>query len=186
LIPQENPKKESDRAVYNTLLKMHLREQKTPQELLNSFYVSQGDALMDQPIKDHIAKMQEYQFSPFLKQQELKNWSETMKKMANLHPVWYDAYTSGDARRQAQNTYNQLVTIFSDPNPPQHNQAKLVQGLIKDYQTHQQRMASFKSLNLQGVASTSEAQNWETYLLTLSEKEPKLKSVINSVFRKLG
>jgi len=186
LIPQENPKKESDRAVYNTLLKMHLREQKTPQELLNSFYVSQGDALMDQPIKDHIAKMQEYQFSPFLKQQELKNWSETMKKMANLHPVWYDAYTSGDARRQAQNTYNQLVTIFSDTNPPQHDQAKLVQGLIKDYQTHQQRMASFKSLNLQGVASTSEAQNWETYLLTLSEKEPKLKSVINSVFRKLG
>jgi hypothetical protein len=186
LIPQENPKKESDRAVYNTLLKMHLREQKTPQELLNSFYVSQGDALMDQPIKDHIAKMQEYQFSPFLKQQELKNWSETMKKMANLHPVWYDAYTSGDSRRQAQNTYNQLVKIFSDPNPPQHNQAKLVQGLIKDYQTHQQRMASFKSLNLQGVASTSETQNWETYLLTLSEKNPKLKSVINSVFRKLG
>jgi len=186
LIPQENPKKESDRAVYNTLLKMHLREQKTPQELLNSFYVSQGDALMDQPIKDHIAKMQEYQFSPFLKQQELKSWSETMKKMANLHPVWYDAYTSGDSRRQAQNTYNQLVKIFSDPNPPQHDQAKLVQGLIKDYQTHQQRMASFKSLNLQGVASTSEAQNWETYLLTLSQEEPKLKSVINSVFRKLG
>lgn len=186
LIPQDNPKKESNRAIYNELLNMHLRSQKTPEELLRTFYVAQGDALMSQPIKDHIAKMQEYQYDPFLKQQEQANWSNVMKKMANLHPIWYESYTGGTARKEAQTTYNQLVKIFSAPNPPEHEQAKLVYGLIKDYQNHQATMSQFKMLNLQGIASTSETQNWETYLLTLSEKQPKLKSVIDSVFRKLG
>ena len=42
LIPQDNVKNQSDRTVYNELLGMHLRSQRTPEELLRQFYVAQG------------------------------------------------------------------------------------------------------------------------------------------------
>lgn len=186
LIPQDNVKNESDRTVYNELLNMHLRSNKTYVNLLNSFYIAQGDSIMSDKIREHIARLEEYKYDPFLKQQENKAWSEQMKKMQNLHPTWYESYTSGAARKEAQTVYNQLVKVFSDPNPPQHKQAKLVQGLMKDYQAHQATMSQFKALNLQGIASTSETQNWENYLYKLSIDKPELKSVIDSVFRKLG
>ena len=37
LVPQDNSKNESDRSVYNELMNMHLRSQRTPQELLRQF-----------------------------------------------------------------------------------------------------------------------------------------------------
>lgn len=186
LIPQDNPKNESDRAIYNELFNMHLRSRKTPQELLNTFYIAQGDAMMEPLLKQHLENKQKYQFDPFLKQQEQQAWSNQMKMMKNFHPIWYDSYTSGAARTQAQTTYNQLIKIFSDPNAPQHDQAKLVKGLIQKYQAHQSVMNQYNMLNLQGVASTMEKQNWDDYLYSLREKEPRLKPVIDSVFRKLG
>lgn len=186
LIPQDNPKNESDRAVYNELFNMHLRSRKTPEQLLNSFYIAQGDAIMDPLITQHIANMKKYEFDPYMKKLEQDSWSAQMKKMQTFHPVWYDSYTSGDARRQAQTTYNQLVSIFSSPNPPQHEQAKLVYGLMQKYQSYQAVMNQYDMLNLQGVASTAEKQSWQDYLYTLREKEPRLKPVIDSVFRKLG
>lgn len=186
LIPQENPKNESDRAIYNELFNMHLRSRKTPQELLNTFYIAQGDAMIEPLIKQHIANMEKYQYDPFLKQQEQASWSAQMKVMKNFHPIWYDSYTSGSARTQAQNTYNQLVKIFTSPDAPQHEQAKLVLGLMQKYQQHQGVMNQYNMINLQGVASTMEKQNWNDYLLSLREKEPRLKPVIDSVFRKLG
>ena len=186
LIPQENAKNESDRTIYNELLNMHLRSRKDYTTLLDSFYIAQGDSMMSDKIREHIAKLEEYKYDSFLRQQENAAWSEQMKKMQNLHPVWYQSYTSGEARKQAQTVYNQLVKVFSDPNPPQHQQAVWVQGLMRDYQAHQSRMAQYKALNLQGVASTEETQNWENYILKLSIDRPELKSVIDSVFRKLG
>lgn len=186
LIPQDNIKNESDRTVYNELLNMHLRSTKDYVKLLDSFYIAQGDAMMSDKIRQHIANLEQYQYDPFLKQQENKSWSAEMAKMQNLHPTWYQSYTSGAARRDAQVVYNQLVKVFSDPNPPEHKQAKLVQALMKDYQTHQATMSQFKALNLQGIASTSETQNWENYLYKMSIDKPELKSVIDSVFRKLG
>ena len=186
LIPQDNVKNESDRTIYNELMSMHLRSRYTPQELLKSFYVAQGDVMMSGQIREHVARMEQVSFDPFLKSQETKRWSEVMTKMKNLYPIWYSDYTSGERRTNAQTSYNQLIKIFSGENPPQHEQAKLVQALIKDYQAHQATMSQFKMLNLQGNASQQETQNWEDYLLTLSEKEPRLKSVIDGVFRKLG
>jgi hypothetical protein len=186
LIPQDNIKNESDRTVYNELMSMHLRSRYTPQELLKNFYVAQGDVMMSGQIKDHIAKLDQVSFDPFLKSQETKRWSEVITKMKNLYPIWYADYTSGDKRIGAQTSYNQLVKIFSGDNPPQHDQAKLVQALVGDYQKHQATMSQYKMLNLQGNASQLETQNWEDYLLKLSETEPRLKSVIDGVFRKLG
>ena len=186
LIPQDNVKNESDRTIYNELLNMHLRTTKDYVKLLDSFYVAQGDAMMSDKIRQHIANLEQYKYDSFLKAEENKTWSQQMTKMQNMHPVWYQSYTSGEARREAQTVYNQLVKVFSDPNPPEHKQAKLVQALMKDYQTHQATMSQFKMLNLQGIASTSETQNWENYLYKMSIDKPELKSVIDSVFRKLG
>ena len=185
LIPQNNIKNESDLNVYNELMRQHLRSRRTPQEFLKQLYISQGDALMSSKIKEHVANLEKYSFDPYLKRQETQRWAGVMETMKNFHPTWYSNYTSSERRTQAQNSYNQLVKIFSDPNPPQHEQAKLVKGLMDEYQKHKSLMSQYKMLSLQGIVSQSEQQNWDDRLTILSVKEPRLKSVIDSVFKKL-
>jgi hypothetical protein len=41
-------------------------------------------------------------------------------------------------------------------------------------------------MNIQGVVAQMSKQDWEDYLMTRAEEEPRLNSVIYSVFLKLG
>jgi hypothetical protein len=166
-------------------MRQHLRSRRTPQELLKQFYIAQGDAYMSSKIDEHAANLAKYSFDPYLKRQENERWSGVINTAKNLYPTWYTNYTSSERKTQAQNSYNQLVKIFADPNPPTHEQAQLVKGLMMDYQGHQAKMSQYKMLNLQGIIAQSEQQNWDDYLTQLSVSEPRLKSVIDSVFKKL-
>ena len=186
LVPQDNSKNESDRAVYGELMNMHLRSQRTPQELLKQFYVSQGYAQMAPEIKQHVAALAQAQNIPALKQLESDRWSAVMTKMKNLYPLWYSDYTNPDRRIEAQTAVNQLNKIFTSPNPPQHEQAKLVKELLDKYNQYQSQKSQFNMMNIRGVASQMNKQNWEDYLMTRAEEEPRLNSVIYSVFLKLG
>ena len=188
LIPQDNAKNESDRAVFTELMGMHLRQYRTPEELLKQFYVAAGDAIMSKEISNHIAiiNQAEANYDSYTKQQEQQRWSAIMEKMKNLYPIWYADYTNGEGRINAQTAYNQLQLIFSRPNPPTHEQAKLVKALMGDFERHQASMNQYKSVNLTGIVVQTEKDNWENYLLTLRESEPRLRPVIDSVFRKLG
>ena len=188
LIPQDNSKNESDRAVFAELMNMHLRSERTPTELLKQFYIAQGDAIMAPLIKEHVTILNQAQanYDTYTKQQETARWSAIMNKMKNLHPIWYADYTNPEGSKNAQTAYNQLQLIFSRPDAPTHEQAQMVKALMSDYQKHADIMAQYKSLNLQGPLNQAEKQNWENYLLRLSESEPRLKPVIDSVFRKLG
>lgn len=188
LIPQDNAKNESDRAVYNEIMNMHLRSYLAPKDLLKQFYISQGDQFISPEIKKHIAIIDQASanYDSYSKQVENDRWSQIMTKMKNLYPIWYVDYTSNEGRVNAQTAYNQLTKIFSSSNPPQHEQAKLVKALMGDYQRHSEIMSQYNMLNIQGIASTEEKQKWENYLLSLSESEPKLKPVIKSIFMKLG
>jgi len=111
-----------------------------------------------------------------------------MKKMQNLYPVWYADYTSNEGRVTARNAFNQLQKIFAPGSnlAPDTEQARSVKALISDYNKHQSIMSQYTMLNIQGGPSTIETQNWENYLLRLKESDPRLSSVISSVFMKLG
>jgi hypothetical protein len=186
LVPQDNSKNESDRAVYGELMNMHLRSQRTPQELLKQFYVSQGYAQMAPEITKHVAALQQAQNIPALAQLEQDRWSAVMTKMKNLYPLWYSDYTNPDRRIEAQTAVNQLNKIFTSPNPPQHEQAKLVKELLDKYNQYVSQKSQFNMMNIRGVASQMNKQNWEDYLMTRAEQDPRLNSVIYSVFLKLG
>ena len=188
LIPQDGIKQESDIAVFNEMVNMHLRSRRTPEELLKQFYVAQGDQVLSGLRTKHLETLAtaKANYDSFTQRQEETNWSNLMKKMQNLYPIWYKDYTNNDGKTNAQISYNQLIKIFSSENPPQHDQAKLVSAVIGDYQRHQQVMNEYKMTQITGFAPQQETQQWQNYLMSLSVSEPRLKTVINSVFMKLG
>ena len=188
LIPQDNSKNESDRSVYNELVNMHLRSTREPKELLRQFYIAQGYAEMSPLIKQHVAALKNAEGVPALQRMERDNWSTVMTKMKNLYPIWYSDYTNPERRTDAQVAVSQLNKIFapSNPNQPKHEQAVLVKDLLDKYNQYQSQQAQFNMMNIQGVASQLSKQDWEDYLMTRAEQEPRLNSVIYGVFLKLG
>ena len=188
LIPQDNIKNQSDLTIYNEMMQQHFRSRRTPEEMLKAFYVAQGDQMMSGEIKQHVTILNQADanFDTYSKSLETQRWSGIMKKMQNLHPVWYADYTDNEGRVMAKTAYNQLVKIFASPGAPNTDQAKQVKALISDYNKHQSIMSQYTMLNIQGAASNSETQNWENYLLRLKESDPRLSSVISTVFMKLG
>jgi hypothetical protein len=188
LVPQDNSKNESDRAVYNELMSMHLRSERQPEELLKQFYVAQGYATISPLLKEHAANLEQAGNIPFLKSQEQNRWSGIIEKMKNLYPIWYSDYTNPDRRIEAQVAVNQLNKIFApdNPNQPKHEQAVMVKDLLDRYNQYKEQQSMFSSMNIRGVASQMSKQDWEDYLITRAEQEPRLNSVIYSVFLKLG
>jgi hypothetical protein len=188
LIPQDNVNNQSDLTIYNELLQQHLRTRRTPEEMLKAFYVAQGDQMMSGEIKQHVAAINQADanYDTYSKNLETQRWSGVMKKMQNLYPVWYADYTDNEGRVMAKTAYNQLLKIFASPDAPNTDQAKQVKALLSDYNKHQSVMSQYNMLNIQGIASTAETQNWENYLLRLKESDPRLSSVISTVFMKLG
>lgn len=188
LLPQDNIKNESDLTIYNDLMKQHFRSARTPEEMLKAFYVAQGDQMMSGEIKQHVAALNQADanYDTYSKNVETQRWSSVMKKMENIYPVWYADYTSNEGRVMARTAFNQLQKIFASGLAPDTEQSRQVKGLISDYNKHQSVMSQYTMLNIQGPVSTMEKQNWEDYLLRLKESDPRLSSVINSIFMKLG
>lgn len=188
LLPQDNVKNESDLSIYNELMSQHLRSRRTPEEMLKAFYVAQGDQMMAGEIKQHVAILNqaEANYDTYSKNIENDRWSAIMKKMANLHPIWYADYTNNEGRVMAQTAFNQLTKIFASNLAPDNEQSRLVKALIGDYNKHKAIMSQYTMLNVSGAPSTMETQNWENYLLRLKESDPRLSSVISTVFMKLG
>ena len=120
-------------------------------------------------------------------QQENQNWSNFMNQMKTLQPTWYDNYTNGYGRNNAALAVQQLQNIFADAKTePTHDQAKLVKALLSDYNNHMNTMNQYKQLGITGQVVQMESQNWLTYLENLKAGEPRLTSVINTVFSKVG
>jgi hypothetical protein len=189
LIPQDTSKSKSDRAVFNELVGMHLRSQRTPDELLKQFYIAEGNQIIAADKKLHVDTIAaaKANYDTYSQKKENDSWSAIMEKMKNLHPIWYADYMGGgEGAVNAQTAYKQLQQIFADPaTAPKHEQAKLVKNLMNDYQTHSEIMNSYKLAGLQGAALTSEKQNWQNHLLTVEQQDPRLSAVINGVFMKL-
>ena len=139
-------------------------------------------------LAQHTANVNAYKQmqNSWLLQQENANWSAFIDKMKVLQPTWYANYTSGAGRDNAVLALNQLQTIFSDPKTaPNHEQAQLVKGLLDDYNSHEQQMNMYKQMNITGELVNLEKQNWQTYLENLKTSDPRLTSVINTVFSKV-
>lgn len=185
LVPQDNVKSDSQRTIYNELMAMHFRSNRTPEQLLKQFYIAQGDQAMSAQITEHRQVMKDA-VTPFQREQERTRWSGITTQMRNFFPIWYEDYTKGGAATNAQVAYNQIVNILSGPNRPKGTQIDLVDNLVKQYQQHEAQASQYKALNLQGFLAQQNKDNWNEYLTNLAVDEPRLATVINGVFMKLG
>jgi hypothetical protein len=176
-------------AIHQQLIREHLRTQRTPLEFLNQFFIAQGNNTIAPLLTEHTALVNTYtqMQNSFLLQQENQRWSDIMGKMKTLQPTWYANYTSGAGRDNAALAIQQLQNIFADDaTAPKNEQANLVRSLLGDYQSHMNIMNQYKQLGITGQVVQMENQNWLTYLENLKTSDPRLSSVINTVFSKVG
>lgn len=185
LIPQEKNQSASDINVYNELLGMHFRSQRTPEELLKQFYIASGDQYMSSQIKEHQNNLQQA-ITPFLRQQERDRWSAITKQAQVAMPTWYEDYTTGNGATQAKIAFTQLSQILASGQAPKGVQTDLVAGLVNAYQQYHATINQYQALNIQGPLVQNQKDSWSDYLDNLAITEPRLSSVINSVFKKLG
>lgn len=186
LIPQDG-KNASDINAFSEMVRMGLRSQRTPDELLKQMYISAGWQQIDAAMKQHVAAIQQYKANYDTYSQKLENdaWSQTMAKMENINPVWYKSYSGGEGRVDAKIAYNQLLKIYQNGAQPNNKQADLIGGLIQDYMAHQSTLNQYKQYSISGYSVKEENQNWQNHLLAVQVNQPQLDAVIKSVFSKL-
>lgn len=187
LVPQD-PGAGNTLAIHHQLIRDHLRENRTPQEFLDQFFIIQGNNYIAPYLEQHTQNVNTFRSmqNSFLLQQENQNWSAFMSQLKNTMPTWYDNYSSGGGRNSAALAVQQLQSIFSTPGyKPKTEQEKLVMGLMQDYQAHNATIEQYKNFGITGQLVDMENQNWSTYLENLKASDQRLQSVINSVFSKV-
>lgn len=186
LIPQETSKNSQDIAVYQDLLRQHLRSVRTPMEFLNQLYISAGDQAISPLMAIHKARVATMTTDGDTVglSQEATAWSGVMAKMKNLYPTWFATYNSNASQANASVALGQFKTIFAGPNAPTNEQAQQVKALVNDYDVHAARMTDAKQTGDNTVVKV-EKTAWTDYLTNLEKNDPRLKSVITSVFMKL-
>ena len=185
LIPQTTSTSGDAQAIHDELIKMHLRGNKTPDEFLKSVYIAAGNNFIYAQKPVHDKAMADLKAAGESQASERASWSAFVKSYGATNPIWEADYSSPIRTQNAVHAVEQLQNIFADKNPPQGVQADLVKGLLNDWISHNQAVQTYSSTYGQ-EAVTQEKENWQTYLDTMAVKEPRLNSVINSVFRRLA
>ncbi len=185
LVPQNTSKSGDSQAIYDELLKMHLRSKKSPKEFMESIYVSAGNNYIYSQKPAHDKAMKELADAGLSQADERSAWAGFVKDYGANNPIWYADYASPIRTQNAVHAVQQLQRIFISPDAPKDEQATLVRSLLGDWVTHQKALADYSQSYGQDWV-TSEKDAWNKYLDTMVSKEPRLNSVINSVFRRLS
>lgn len=186
LIPQDSSAT-GNLAVYSEMMRMGLRSQRTPEEMMNQLYISQGWNDIDAAMKAHVKAQQEFKanYDTYDAKLENQNWSAIMTKMENTNPVWYNSYRGAEGKTNALVAYTQLQKIFRDKMAPDNEQSRLIGGLLNDYSYHSATLAQYKQYGITGFVVDSEKTNWKNHLDAVQVNQPQLEAVIKSVFSKL-
>lgn len=187
LIPQDSTAKSGNMAVYSEMVRMGLRSQRTPEEMMKAMYISQGWSDIDTAMKAHVAAQQQFKanYDTYDAKLESANWSAILKKMENINPIWYKSYSGGEGKVDAQIAYNQLLKIYRNKMQPNNDQAKFVGNLLNDYSVHAATLAQYKQYGISGYVVDQENTNWKNHLDAVQVNQPQLDAVIKSVFSKL-
>jgi hypothetical protein len=187
LIPQKMEQGNSYET-FAELVSMDMRKDVLPADLIRKFYIAQGDYAISTARKEHYDKLNKAKanFDTFSVQQINKDWANTMKDMKVFFPEWYDDNMNGKAQANAQKVIDQLNTVFASPNPPTHDQAKLVKGILDKYNTYKGSINTYSSLQVTGFLPSQTKKDWEDYLYKTSQETPELAPIIYGVFNKLG
>ncbi len=185
LVPQVTSLSGDAQAIHDEILKMHLRSQKTPDEFLKAVYVAAGNNYIYSQKPAHDKAMADLKKNGQSQVAERAAWSGFVQNYGQMNPIWEADYSSPVRTQNAVHAVEQLQNIFVSKNPPQTEQAHLVEGLLRDWVNHAQAIQRY-STSYGQQAVNAEKDNWSTYLDNLIQSKPQLNSVINSVFRRLA
>lgn len=185
LLPQNAGGTGDKQAIYDEVLKMHLRGRRTPQEFMDSIYVNAGNNgyyaakdLHDQTIAsagDNAAWVKA----------ENENWRSYVNDYKLANPIWADDFMSPEKRNIAVKAIDDLKALFANGQAPQDEQSKLVYDLMQDYAKHEETKNIIRGYRTE-TTLTQENDNWQAYLKQKSLDDPRLTTVINGVFRRLS
>lgn len=185
LIPQVADSKDA-LSVENKLLLDHFRAKATPQEFINSLYVKQGWQDLAQDYADYQSAMATARASNNRQQEYTigQVWKQYTANYGQSNPVWYADYNNPTRNVESAKVIGQFQEMDKNgllPNTPEGNGVK---QLIQDYQYYHQGLIA-NTVNGQHLPNYSTLQDaWYTYLDNLAVSNPRLQSVITSVFRR--
>jgi hypothetical protein len=185
LLPQNAGGAGDKQAIYDEVLKMHLRGRRTSQDFMDSIYVNAGnngyyDAkdVHDKAIADagdNIAQVNA----------ENESWRSYVNDYKLANPIWADDFMSPEKRNIAVKAIDDLNHLFSTGKAPQNEQSKLVYDLMQGYKKHEETKNIIRGYRVE-TTLTEENDNWQAYLKQKSLDDPRLTTVINGVFRRLS
>ena len=185
LIPQVADGKDA-MSVENKLILDHYRSKVTSQDFLTSLYVKQGWQDLAQDYTDYQAaliaarnqnnKQQEYQIGEI--------WKQVTANYGQSNPVWFANYNNPTRAIDSAKVISQFQKMSTKnliPNTPEGNGIKELLASYQDY--HNGLIAN--TVNGQHLPGYSNLVDmWYTYVDNLATTNPRLQSVISSVFRR--
>jgi hypothetical protein len=184
LVPQEPGLTGDKQAIYDEVIKMHLRQKRTPQEFMDSIYTSAGNNEYFANKKLHDDATVAAGDNKAQVDAENTAWSEWVSNFKLMNPIWADDFQSPEKRSIATRAVADLKTLYQTGQAPKTEQSKLVYNLLQDYAKHEETKNIIRGYRVETTLSDENA-NWDAYLNSLSQSEPRLTTIINGVFRRL-
>ena len=185
LIPQVADSKDA-LSVENKLLLDHFRSKVTSQEFLTSLYVKQGwqdlasSYAAYQTVLTDARKSNNRQAEYNIGQA----WKQITANYGQSNPVWFANYNDPTRPVQSAKVISQFQTMNQKgllPNTPEGNGIK---DLLANYQYYHNGLLA-NTINGQHLPGYSTLMDvWYTYVDNLAVSNPRLQSVITSVFRR--
>lgn len=190
LIPQVTSASGDAQAIHDEVIKMHLRANKTPDEFLKSYYVAAGNNWIAKQRDIHNKAMDALAKAGQSQAAERTQWNNFVNAYGQVNPLWWDDYSSTAKRHVAEVAINDLNNLFSGKTDSQikgqyGEQAQLVAGMLRDWTAHNNQLIMLRN-GWGSEAVAAEKDNWANYMAQRVKDEPRLNTVVNSIFSKLG
>ena len=185
LIPQVADGKDA-LAVENKLLLDHFRSKVTSTDFLNSLYVKQGWQDLAQDYTDYQNaltaarkagnRQAEYQMGQV--------WKQITTDYGQSNPIWFADYNNPTRPIQSAKVIGQFEAMNKKGLIPNTDEGSGIKELLASYQDYHAGLLAntINGTHLPGYSNLQDA--WYTYLDNLAAANPKLQSVITSVFRR--
>lgn len=185
LIPQVADGKDA-LSVENKLLLDHFRSKVTSQQFLTSLYVKQGWQDLAQDYTDYqsaltTARNQGNRQGMY---QIGQVWKQITANYGQSNPVWYADYNNPTRPVQSAKVISQFQEMDKKGLLPDTPEGNGIKSLLASYQDYHNGLLSntVNGQHLPGYSNLMDA--WYTYVNNLATSNPRLQSVISSVFRR--
>ena len=175
--------------VEQTLLTMHLREQRTPEQFLSAIYVSKGWNEIEPSLLSYQAQMAKARSTGNTRAAGVlgQQWKAFTTKFGEANPIWYADYNNPTKSTSALTALAQLKDLNSKNMLGNSNVVPGIKDLLNSYESyHSQLLANTYANSGRVTPLYSQIKTqWVDYLNQLVLDRPELTNVATGVFKKV-